>query len=212
MRVPSRLFELTRSATLSWSQTQLRVGKCTYLKVTAELVYAASALLCAVVGSAYDVTRHRIPNFLTLPAIVAGLTLHLLLGGPRQLVAAAMAGLLCGLIFLVFHLAGGMGGGDVKLIAAVGCLSGLSLVGSLLIFTSLAGGVMAVGLALYHHRIKETLQNVFALLVHHKSEGLTPHPELNIGNQQTLRLPYGLAIAAGSAFSLCLLIIQTGIR
>ena len=38
--------------------------------------------------------------------------------------------------------------------------------------------------------------------------GLAPHPEFNIDNAQTLRLPYALAIAAGSALSLCLLIVR----
>jgi prepilin peptidase CpaA len=116
--------------------------------------------------------------------------------------------LLCGLIFLLFHLAGGMGGGDVKLITAVGCNAGLSLTGPLLILTSLAGGVMAVGLALYHRRLKETVLNMCALAVHHGTAGLAPHPEFNLDNAQTLRLPYALAIAAGSALSLCLLIVQ----
>jgi prepilin peptidase CpaA len=81
-------------------------------------------------------------------------------------------------------------------------------VGPLLILTSFAGGVMAIGLALYHRRLKETLVNLWALLVHHRTEGLAPHPEFNIGNAQTLRLPYGLAIAAGSALSLGLLLVR----
>jgi prepilin peptidase CpaA len=161
-----------------------------------------------MVGAAYDVAIRRIPNAFTLPAMIFGLLLHFTLGGWRQLATAAAAGLGCGAIFLLFYLAGGMGGGDVKLIAAAGCTAGLSLMGPLLILTSFAGGVMAIGLALYHRRLKETLMNLWALLVHHRSEGLAPHPEFNIGNAQTLRLPYGLAIAAGSALSLGLLLVR----
>jgi prepilin peptidase CpaA len=164
-------------------------------------------VLCAAGAAVYDVARHRIPNLLTLPAIAFGLLLHFTLGGWGQLGASAVAGLICGMIFLVFYLAGGMGAGDVKLITAVGCIAGLPLVVSLLILTSLAGGVMALGLALYRRRMKETLVNMLALAVHHKSEGIAPHPELNIGNAQTLRLPYALAIAAGSAISLYLSVV-----
>jgi prepilin peptidase CpaA len=177
-------------------------------KLNTEVAYAACSLLCATVGAVYDVTICRIPNAFTLPAIVFGLLLHFTFGGWRQLGTAAAAGLFCGLIFLLFHLAGGMGGGDVKLITAAGCIAGLSLIGPLLILTSLAGGVMAVVLALYHRRLKETLLNMYALVVHHGTVGLAPHPELNVGNAQTLRLPYALAIAAGSALSLCLLIVR----
>lgn len=101
-----------------------------------------------------------------------------------------------------------MGGGDVKLMTAVGCIAGLPLIQPLLILTSLAGGVMAVGLALYRRRLKETLGNMCMLAAYHATAGLAPHPELNIGNARTLRLPYALAIAAGSALSLGILIVQ----
>src|ERR1700733_13214335 len=118
------------------------------LRLNAEFVYSAASLLCATIGAVYDVRSHRVPNFLTLPAILFGLLMHFVLGGWRQLGSAALAGLICGFAFLVFHLAGGMGAGDVKLIAAVGCIGGLTLVVHLLIFTSIAGGVMAIALAL----------------------------------------------------------------
>lgn len=177
-------------------------------KLNTELVYAACALLCAVVGAVYDVTIRRIPNAYTVPAMVFALGLHFTLGGWRRLGAAAVAGLFCGFLFTLFYLAGGMGGGDVKLITAVGCYAGLSRVGPLLIWTSLAGGVMAVGLALYRRRLKETLMNIGTLAVHHGSAGLVPHSELNLRNEQTLRLPYALAIAAGSALNLGLLFAQ----
>lgn len=96
----------------------------------------------------------------------------------------------------------------MKLITAAGCNAGLSLVGPLLIFTSLAGGVMAIGLALYHRRLKQTLQNMWALVVHHGRAGLAPHVDVNLDNAQALRLPYALAIAAGSGLSLCRLMVQ----
>ena len=116
--------------------------------------------------------------------------------------------MVCGLIFLLFHLAGGMGGGDVKLITAAGCSAGLSMIAPLLILTSLAGGVMAIGLALYHGRLKQTMVNLRTLAVHHRTAGLEPHPDLNFDNAQALRLPYALAIAAGSALSFCLLMAR----
>jgi prepilin peptidase CpaA len=177
-------------------------------KLDTEFAYAVSALVCAVVGAGYDLATRRIPNAFTLPAIVFGLLLHFTLGGWRQLGTAATAGLCCGLIFLLFHLAGGMGAGDVKLITAAGSIAGLELMGPLLILTSFAGGIMAIGLALYRRRLRQTLWNLGALLVHHRTKGLVPHPEFNIGNMQTLRLPYGLAIAAGSALSLGRLLVE----
>lgn len=177
-------------------------------KLDTEFAYAACSLFCALIGAGYDVKSRRIPNAFTVPAIVFGLLLHFALGGWRQLGLATASGLLCGIIFLLFHLAGGMGGGDVKLITAVGCSAGLSLVGPLLILTSLAGGVMAIGLAVYHRRLKQTMLNIYALVVHHGTSGLARHPDFNLDNAEALRLPYAVAIAAGSALSLGVLMGQ----
>ena len=189
-------------------RTQLPVWVCPVLKLTIELTYAACCLLCAVAGAVFDMTSRRVPNFVTLPAICFGLLLHWIFGSWLQLGGAAAAGLICGSVFLLFYLAGGMGGGDVKLIAAAGCISGLSLVGPLLILTSVSGGAMALGLALYHRRLKETMLNIGALAVHHRMEGLVPHPILNMSDPRSVRLPYAVAIATGSALSLLLLAVQ----
>ena len=178
------------------------------LKLTAEFGFSAAALVCASISAVYDVRSRRIPNFITLPAIAFGLLLHAVVGGWGQLAMAAAGGLICGLIFFVFYLAGGMGAGDVKLITAAGCLGGFSGIGNLLLLTALAGGVMAIGVALYRRRLVETCHNIYALAVHHRNVGLTPHGQFNVGNERMLRLPYALAIAAGNALSLCLLVAQ----
>ena len=170
-----------------------------------ELVYPATATLCAFVGAGFDLKSRRIPNFVTGPSILLGLLLHGSLDGWQGMLSALVSGLLCGVIFVIFYLAGGMGAGDVKLITAAGCLAGLPHAAYLLVLTSLAGGVMALALALMRGRLKETLCNVLALTSHHSQVGLIPHPEINVLNTNTLRLPYGVAIAAGSSLTFCLL-------
>jgi prepilin peptidase CpaA len=167
-----------------------------------EWTYPAAAMVCAIVGSVFDVKSRRIPNAVTGPAILLGLLMHLVLGGWSQFFSSLAAGIICGLVFLVFYLAGGMGAGDVKLILAVGCIAGLSHIAYLLVLTAISGGVMAVCLAVARGRLKQTITNVLALVSHHTREGLQPHPELNILNAQTLRLPYALAIAGGSILTL----------
>jgi prepilin peptidase CpaA len=167
-----------------------------------DLTYPATATVCAIVGSVFDIKSRRVPNFVTAPAILLGLSMHFVLGGWGQLLNSLAAGLICGLVFLVFYLAGGMGAGDVKLILAVGCMAGLSSIAYLLVLTAISGGVMAIGLALLRGRLQQTIMNVAVLASHHSREGLQPHPDLNISNAQTLRLPYAMAIAAGSMLTL----------
>lgn len=166
------------------------------------MTYPAVATVCAVAGSVFDVKSRRVPNFITGPAFLIGLSLHLAHGGWRELLSSFAAGLICGFVFLVFYLAGGMGAGDVKLITAVGCIAGLSHVTYILALTAISGGVMALGLALARGQLQQTLMNVVELVTHHRREGLQPHPELNLSNAQTLRLPYALAIAGGCMLTL----------
>jgi prepilin peptidase CpaA len=173
-----------------------------------ETAYALTAFLCAGLGALWDVRSRRIPNWLTGYGILAGLALHLALGGWRSLGSAALGGLVAGTVFLLFYLAGGMGAGDVKLIAAVCCLGGLGAVAGILLGTALVGGIFAVVLALVHHRLKDTFANMGRLIAHHGASGLRPHPDLNVANPRTLRLPYGLAIAAGAGSSLCSVLLR----
>jgi prepilin peptidase CpaA len=167
------------------------------MQIDSQTTYMAAALVCACVASVYDLRTRRIPNKLTLPAILGGLTLHLVRGGPAEMGWAALAGLIAGGIFLLFFLAGGMGAGDVKLMTAVGCLLGTHSVSEVLISTVLIGAVMGIALALYRGRLRQIVGNVMTLVRHHSSEGLVEHPELNVKNAASLRLPYALPIAAG---------------
>jgi prepilin peptidase CpaA len=168
-----------------------------------ETAYALGAFGCAGAGAVCDLRARRIPNWLTGSGIVAGMVAHGVGNGWRGLASAAAGSLVAGTIFLAFYLAGGMGAGDVKLVAAVCSLAGLGSVAGVLLGTAILGGLFALALALAHHRLGETLANMARLLRHHATRGLTPHSELNLGNSRTLRLPYGLAIAAGAASSLC---------
>jgi prepilin peptidase CpaA len=174
-----------------------------------DLLYLCASLVCAFCGAVCDVRTRRIPNLLTGSFILAGLLLHLVVGGWRQMGLAAAAGLIAGAVFVIFFVAGGMGGGDVKLMTAVACLAGTSQVAELLAATAIMGGVFALLLAAYRGRLRETFCNLGSLFTHHRLQGLTPHPELNLANTHSLRLPYALAIAAGCSITL---LSQLGLR
>ena len=165
-------------------------------------LYLSATLLPALVAGGWDIATRRIPNWLTGITFLAGLILHLSLGGFRSAGSAFLAGLIAGIIFLIFHLAGGMGAGDVKLIAAICCVAGLPNVVNILVLTALSGGAMALLLAYKHGQLGQTMRNVGTLAVHHGKAGMTPHPELNVQNRATIRLPYAVAIACGCILTL----------
>lgn len=174
------------------------------MSIYSQPAYLGAALACAIIASITDLRSRRIPNRLTGPAMLFGLLVHLTFGGPAQLGLSLLAGLIGGGAFLLFFMAGGMGGGDVKLMAAVGCLAGMAYIKDILLSTVLVGAAMAVGLAFYRGKLRETVANVWSIVRHHGSEGLMSHPELNLTNSSTLRLPYALPIAAGCLVALLL--------
>jgi len=167
------------------------------MAIDSQTTYMVAALVCASIASFYDLRTRRIPNKLTLCAIVCGLILHTVKDGPAGLGLSALAGLIGGGIFLLFFMAGGMGGGDVKLMAAIGCLVGTGNIKDVLISTVIIGAVMGIALALYRGQLRQIAGNVVKLVKHHNAVGLAAHPEINVKNQNSLRLPYALPIAAG---------------
>ena len=104
------------------------------------------AWIAAVVGIAAvadDLARRRIANWIPASAFCAGLILKSFESGWRGagsslLGAASGAG-----VFLIFYLAGGMGGGDIKLMAGFGALLGTRLLLEAALWTAGLGGVMA---------------------------------------------------------------------
>lgn len=110
---------------------------------------------------------------------------------------ALAAGIIGGAVFFLVFAVGGMGAGDIKLLAAIACIAGFGNMTEIFVSTALTGGLFALALAIFHGRLKTTLINVGSLIGHHAAAGLQPHPELHLHNSHTLRLPYGLAIAAG---------------
>lgn len=102
-----------------------------------------------VVATLSDLWSSRIPNWLTLPAAVFGFSLHFAATGVDGGLFS-VAGWLAGFSLLVgFYAVGGMGAGDVKLLAACGSLVGASRVLWIGIYSGLAGGVYALCIVVY---------------------------------------------------------------
>ena len=165
-----------------------------------DLLLLSIALALSAAAAAIDVKQRRIPNWLTYPGIISGLVLRSVLLGWKGAASALAGCALAGGIFLLFYVVRAMGGGDVKLVAALGSLLGPRDAVDMLLATGICGGVMAIVYAVYRKRARATFVNVSAALQFHAVSGLRAHPELNLDNPVALRMPYGLAIAAGTLY------------
>jgi len=109
----------------------------------------ALSAVTAAAATAEDLWRRRISNWISGLALAAGLAAHLALGGWSGLGDSALGALIGFAAFLLFFLMGGMGGGDVKLMAAFGAILGSKQILMAAILAAMAGGLMALVFVAY---------------------------------------------------------------
>jgi prepilin peptidase CpaA len=102
------------------------------------------AILVGLAATVDDLARRRIANWIPAAALAGGLGWQIRQHGWRGGLEA-LEGAATGFgVFLIFYLLGGMGGGDIKLMAGFGALLGVSQVLWAALWTAGVGGVIAV--------------------------------------------------------------------
>jgi prepilin peptidase CpaA len=134
-----------------------------------------------------DLRTHRIPNVLCAGAFGTGLILKSMLFGVPGLIDALFGATTGLLILLPLYAIGGMGAGDVKLMAAVGAFLGLSSTLVAGVATLIVGGALALLTALGRQGA------VWLSTKHHASAGAAHAKAL-----LSLEFPYAIAIATGT--------------
>jgi prepilin peptidase CpaA len=143
-----------------------------------------------------DVRTRRIPNWLT--GAIAGAGFGLAFGGGVVTPMQAALGLGAGLLLMMpGHLIGATGAGDVKLMAAVGSVVGPNLVFRAFLYSAVAGGVLAIVVALRRGRLAATLQDASRLV----TSPATVRTAIEAPGRAN-RFAYGPAIAVGTLVSM----------
>ena len=157
----------------------------------------AAVALCGGAAATIDLRTRRVPNLLTASIAVFGLALaawHV----SGVTVAGALAGLALGLLLMLpGHLFGATGAGDVKLFAAIGTLLGPSHIVMAFLYTAIAGGVLAVIVAMRRRRLQETMERTAVLV----RTGGSNVGEIERGTANN-RFAYAPAIAVGAIVAL----------
>ena len=161
-------------------------------RFAAGLVYS----LLLVVACVTDVRWRRIPNVLVLVIALTGFAFSVALEslGPGLLRAAS--GLTLGFaIWIIFHVVGGLGAGDVKLFAAAGAWLGPGGAWRAALLAALAGGVLSLVALAMQRRTREGVERVAMSL---SMLSLAPLGRVSADQHRKTYLPYGVALACGA--------------
>ena len=162
--------------------------------MTTLVTVALVALL--VLACWFDVRERRIPNVLTFAGAAAALLLRLALGWGSALEGAAGAGLAVVLALAPFAL-GFLGGGDVKLLGAVGAFMGTDRLLGALLLVAVMGGIIALLEAVRRRALRQALVNTYGFAKHWVLLGRTG-VTARLESPESMSVPYGVAIAVGS--------------
>ncbi len=161
------------------------------------------ALGVTVLAGWVDFRTRKIPNWLTVPALLLGITIHTVVAGwPGAKASLEGAGLALGLL-LPLVLLRGLGAGDWKLMGAVGAFLGPLMF--LFVFggSLLVSGLLAMVAMFRAHRVVETVRNMWVLVRGFFVFGLRANPKISLDNPALLKVPFGVAVAVSTLVCFC---------
>jgi prepilin peptidase CpaA len=162
-------------------------------------------------GSYTDVRHGKIYNWITYPGVLIGLAGHAVVGGlagqdqVRIGLAGSAAGLAVGYLPLMLaFLAGGIGGGDAKLMGAVGALTGWRFTLAAMMYGFAVAAVMAIVVMLAKRVARQTLRRMWwSLVLVIKARQVT-----DPATPESPKIPFGLALCIGSGIALIEVLVR----
>jgi prepilin peptidase CpaA len=159
--------------------------------VNPDTVPAVVVTVAVICGAICDIRGFRLPNQLTLPLILSGLLWHLACGATDGALRSGCGLLLACLPLLPAWSAGGMGAGDVKLMAGIGAWLGAMFALQVLILAGLSGWI--------YHRLRRSAQTI---PLQCSLQHMSIEQALQIPTQRSQLLPFGVMIACGTLVQL----------
>lgn len=171
--------------------------------MTDSCIPIAVAAFGSLFAALTDVWRFRIYNIQTIPMMASGVIYHTIVSGGEGFFGSA-CGLMFGIaILLLPFLMGGIGAGDVKLLAAIGAWLGMPMTFYVFIASGCASGICALLMIAFQRSFAEALVHVHLLWLRLSSFITLPNreewmqPIVPAENQRRRVIPYGAMIAFG---------------
>jgi prepilin peptidase CpaA len=153
-------------------------------------------LALVVTAGIWDLRERRIPNWLVLFGLASGFGLNGFLFGLNGFWFSAQGMGLAMLIYLPLFAIRAMGGGDAKLMMAVGSVVGPGNWLGIFLMTAMLGGVLGMIVIVSRKRLWRTMENVVHILreLAYLRPPYLQRPELSVGNKGAVTLPHGAVI------------------
>jgi len=159
-------------------------------------------LVVAGIAAVSDLRWFKIYNVLTLPMIVSGLVYHAAFYQTAGLLESLGGAVVGGGALMIIYLAGGMGAGDVKLMAGVGAWLGLPATFYVLVASSLAAGAYAIVILTMYGGFSQVINNL--RVIYYQIRAISAH----LGHEETAEtlvqagdtrrlIPFGVMIVVG---------------
>jgi prepilin peptidase CpaA len=160
------------------------------------------AVLAGLIACGFDLKWRKIPNWLTISALILGLGGHAVFGWESG--AGALWGCLTGLVLLAIpFIAGGIGGGDVKLMMALGAFLGVVRIFWVFVYAGIAGGMISLLYLVRQLGISGAFLRL-RLMLEIPSGRQQKETPIRTVTGHTVTLPYAVAIFCGLGWELIL--------
>jgi len=159
-----------------------------------EIAFAGCAVL-VVTAFITDIKSMKIPNMLTIPAMICGILYHLMDSGWSGVLFTGK-GLLVGFgILLVMYWMGAVGAGDVKLFGGIGAWTGTLFTIQSLLYSVLFAGLIGIVILLWRRetlvRLRKVIHGIIGLFV------LKDTVVLRMVSKEQVRFPFMIAVVPG---------------
>lgn len=168
------------------------------ININSIAIYVLIAIV--TVAAVTDILKGKVYNWLTFPAIVIGLGINVFQNSWHGFFNGLSGFILGFLAFFIFYLMGGIGGGDVKLMGAVGAFGGLQFTLSAIYYVAICGAFLALLYMGWYGTFFSTFGKLGRVCLSFFVPGMKASAELVTST--TRKLPYGVAIAAGTILTI----------
>lgn len=148
------------------------------------------------IGLLMDLRYRRLPNWLTFPVITLGIVYRTLTMGWNGTLDA-IGGVLFAAVLIIPFMSGGIGGGDVKFLAAIGAVKGFQFGLWSALYGAVAGGILSVAILMWQGRL---INEIYRCYLWFRALGVpkTERPSLKPERKAESMFPYGVVLVLGA--------------